>query len=233
MHHILIPLCSRIALHLLRLLGTQEPRWDLPFLAFLVKVLKCLDLTKCGDSVLKVMSRYLQNKCRERRLLALRGLVVLSKDPSMARKMCSLSPSLLELLGDADGEVIGMTLHVFANVLQKKDILISSTTALKLAEALLELFDHDNSQVQLLSIHLFYKVMELVVDEGKKSLNTVVHKSLYPLLIYCHDENQHLAKVRFCVMLVPPGRGSAASCPGTSRAAASSQPWHRDAAPVP
>ncbi|XP_056351733.1 maestro heat-like repeat-containing protein family member 6 [Oenanthe melanoleuca] len=196
MRHVLIPLCSRIALHLLRLLSTQDPYWDMPFLAFLVEVLECLDLTKDGRSVLKILTRHLQSRCTcwDRRRLVLRGLVVLSKDPSLARRICSLSQKLLELLGDADGEVVGMTLRVFTNVLQNKDILISSTTAPKLAEALLELFDNDHGHVQLLSIHLFCKVMELVVDEGKKSLKRIVNKSLYPLLIYCHDENKQLAK---------------------------------------
>ncbi|CAN8173923.1 unnamed protein product, partial [Coccothraustes coccothraustes] len=190
----LIPLCSRIALHLLRQLNRQDPYWDLPFLAFLVEVLEFLDLRECGGSVFKIMSRYLHSKCRERHRLALRGLVVLSKDLLMARRICCLSPSLLELLGDADGEVVSMTLRVFTNVLQHKDIRVSSTTAPKLAEALLLLFDHDNSHVQVLSIHLFCKVMELVVDEGKKPLKTIVNESLYVLVIYCHAENCDVAK---------------------------------------
>ncbi|XP_053804002.1 maestro heat-like repeat-containing protein family member 6 [Vidua chalybeata] len=190
----LIPLCSRIALHLLRQLSREEPCWDLPALAFLVEVLECLDTTKCGDSMLEIMSRHLQSECRERHRLALRGLVVPSKDPSMARRMCSVSQSLLELLGDGDREVVSMSLHVFTNVLQHKDILVSSTTAPKLAEALLLLFDHDNSHVQLLSIQLFCKVMDLVVDEGKKPLETIVNKSLDTLFIYCHDDNWHVAK---------------------------------------
>ncbi|KAM4789091.1 uncharacterized protein ACIQIH_002887 isoform 2-T2 [Cyanocitta cristata] len=54
--------------------------------------------------------------------------------------------------------------------------------------------DKDNSHVQLLSIHLFSKVMELVVDEGKKPLKTIVNQSLYPLLIYWDDENLRVAK---------------------------------------
>ncbi|CAN8179090.1 unnamed protein product, partial [Coccothraustes coccothraustes] len=190
----LIPLCSRIALHLLRQLNRQDPYWDLPFLAFLVEVLEFLDLRECGGSVVKIMARYLHSKCRERHRLALRGLVVLSKDLSMARRICCLSPSLLELLGDADGEVVSMTLHVFTNVLQHKDILVSSTTAPKLAEALLLLFDHDNSHVQVLSIHLFCKVMELVVDEGKTPLKTIVNKSLDVLVTHCHAENCDVAK---------------------------------------
>ncbi|XP_053838352.1 maestro heat-like repeat-containing protein family member 6 [Vidua macroura] len=194
MCNVLVPFCSCITLHLLRQLSREEPCWDLPFLAFLVEVLEHLDMSKCGGSVLKIMSRYLRSECSQRRHLALRGLVVLSKDPSMARRMCSVSQSLLQLLGDEDREVVSMSLRVFTNVLQHKDILVSSTTAPKLAEALLLLFDHDNSHVQLLSIQLFCKVMDLVVDEGKKSLKTIVNKSLDTLFIYCHDENWHVAK---------------------------------------
>ncbi|XP_066179372.1 uncharacterized protein [Sylvia atricapilla] len=193
MRHVLIPLCSRIAIHLIRLLSTEKPSWDLPFLAFLVEVLECLDLTKCGGSVLRVISRYLHSKCRQRHRLALRGLVALSQNPLMARRMCCLSQSFVELLDDADGEVVAITLRVFTNMLTTKDILVSSTTAPKLAEALLALFDNDNSYVQLLSIDLFCKVMELVVDKGKKPLKKIVNKSLYPLFIYCHDENLRVA----------------------------------------
>ncbi|RMB92783.1 hypothetical protein DUI87_30833 [Hirundo rustica rustica] len=193
MRCVLIPVYSRIALHLLRLLSLEEPRWDLPFLAFLVEVLDCLDLTNCGGIVLKVVSRYLLSECRDRNCLALRGLMVLSKDPLMARRMCCLSRSLLELLGDRDGDVVFMTLSVFMNMLHNKNIRVSSTTAPKLAEALLVLFDNDDRHVQLLSIQLFCKVMELVVDEGKKPLEKTVNKSLYPLLISCNDENQCVA----------------------------------------
>ncbi|XP_064257003.1 maestro heat-like repeat-containing protein family member 1 [Passer domesticus] len=189
-----LSLCSGIALRLLGLLSREEPHWDLPGLAFLVEVLECLDLRECADSILQIMSRHLRNECRERRRLALRGLVVLSKDPSMARRMGTLSPSLLELLGDADGELVGMTLSVFTNLLKSKDMLVSSTTAPKLAEALLLLFDHDNSHVQLLSLDLFFKVMDLVVEEGKKPLKLVVCQSLPALFFHCHEKNQRVAE---------------------------------------
>ncbi|XP_041877973.1 uncharacterized protein LOC121661650 isoform X1 [Corvus kubaryi] len=194
MRQVLIPFCSRIAFHLLKPLSREEPCWDLPFLAFLVELLECLDLSKYGDSILEIMSRYLLSECRQRCRLALRGLVVLSKDPAMARRMGSLSQRLVELLGDADGEVVRMSLSVFMNVLENKDILVSSTTAPKLAEALLPLFENDNSNVQMLSIRLFCKVMELVVDEGKKPLKTIVCQSLLPLLFHCHDENRNVAE---------------------------------------
>ncbi|XP_053839213.1 uncharacterized protein LOC128810433 [Vidua macroura] len=194
MHHVSILFCSCIAPHVLWHLSREEPCWDLPALAFLVEVLDCLDLSKCGGSVLNIMSRHLQSECSQRRRLALRGLVLLSKDPSMAGRMCSLSCSLLELLRDADGEVVSMSLRVLTNVLPHHGILRSSIIAPKLAEVLLLLFDHKNSHVQLLCIQLFCKLMELVVDEGKKPLKTIVNKSLYTLLIYCHDDNWHVAK---------------------------------------
>ncbi|XP_053841181.1 uncharacterized protein LOC128811532 [Vidua macroura] len=194
MRRVSIIFCSCIAPHVLWHLSREEPCWDLPALAFLVEVLDCLDLSKCGGSVLNIMSRHLQSECSQRRRLALRGLVLLSKDPSMAGRMCSLSCSLLELVGDADEEVVSMSLRVLTNVLPHHGILRSSIIAPKLAEVLLLLFDHKNSHVQLLCIQLFCKVMELVVDEGKKPLKTIVNKSLYTLLIYCHDDNWHVAK---------------------------------------
>ncbi|RMB92763.1 hypothetical protein DUI87_30813 [Hirundo rustica rustica] len=194
MRRVLIPLCSHIALHLLQLLSLEEPRWDLPFLAFFVEVLECLDFTKCGDSVHEIASRHLQSECRERRRLALRGLMVLSKDPLMARRICSLSQNLLELLGDADGDVVFLTLRVFTNLLQNKNILVSSSTAPKLAEALLPLFDHDNGHVEVLSLDLFFKVMQLSVDEAKKPLEKILSQSLLPLFLHCHDENRRVAK---------------------------------------
>ncbi|XP_072777716.1 maestro heat-like repeat-containing protein family member 6 isoform X1 [Taeniopygia guttata] len=192
--HVLDHFCSDIAFRLLRQHSREEPCWDLPFLAFLVEVLECLDLSKCHGSALKTMSRYLSSECCHRHHLALRGLAVLTKDPRMARRMYPMSQRLLELLGAPDIEVVSMSLRVFMNVLQHQNILVSSTTAPKLTEALLLLFDNENSHVRLLSIQLFCKVMELVVDEGKKPLKTIVNKSLLALFIYCHDENCQVAK---------------------------------------
>ncbi|KAI1229484.1 hypothetical protein IHE44_0007319, partial [Lamprotornis superbus] len=184
-------------------LSRKKPHWDLPFLAFLVEIFDCLDLSKHGDSILEIMSRHLQSKCRERRRLVLRGLVVLSKDPSMAfglwalwqqgrvavkarcwccsrsllhstalsstqaRKMCTLSQSLVELLGDLHGYVVSMTLSVLTN---------------------------DDIHLQLHYLNLFLKVMDFVVDKGKKPLKRIVSQSLVPLFFHCHDENKRVAK---------------------------------------
>ncbi|XP_027766733.1 maestro heat-like repeat-containing protein family member 7, partial [Empidonax traillii] len=83
MRHVLVPFHSEIAIHLLGLLSREEPLWELPALAFLVEILDYVDGRKCHERVLPILSRNLQSQCPERRRLALRGLLVLSVDPSM------------------------------------------------------------------------------------------------------------------------------------------------------
>ncbi|NWS88768.1 MROH5 protein, partial [Toxostoma redivivum] len=162
--------------------------WDLPALAFLVEVLECHDMREWSDSALEIISRRLQSKSKEKRHLALRGLVVLSKDPLLAEGIRSLTQSLMGLLQDADGEAVALILSVFLNELHDRATLISSPTALHLAESLLPLFDNDKNHVHLLSICLFQAVMELVMDKGKKPLKKYVSQSLLPLFFHCHDE---------------------------------------------
>ncbi|XP_053803557.1 uncharacterized protein LOC128790647 [Vidua chalybeata] len=84
MRRVSIIWCCSIASCLFDLLSQDISDWELPALAFLVEVLDCLDLNECGENVLQIMTRHLQSKSRQVRRLALRGLVVLSKDPSMA-----------------------------------------------------------------------------------------------------------------------------------------------------
>ncbi|XP_032547915.1 maestro heat-like repeat family member 5 isoform X3 [Chiroxiphia lanceolata] len=194
MRSVLIPFYSLIATYLLRLLNREEPHWELPALAFLVELLDYVEGRKCHESVLPILSKHLQSQCPDSHRLALRGLLVLSVDPSMAESICSLAEHLVELLHDGDGDVVAMTLSVFLNMLQDKDIEALSSTALKLAEALQPLFDNDNIHVQLLSIRLFQEVMELLAEEGPKTLNTQVHQSLIPLFFHLHDENQCVAE---------------------------------------
>ncbi|XP_064289539.1 maestro heat-like repeat-containing protein family member 7 [Passer domesticus] len=170
-----IPSCSRVFRYLLRLLSTQELRWDLPALAFLVEVLECLDLReRDADRVLQILSRHVQSKCRERCHLALRALLKLTDDPSMTEKMWSLIESLVELLWDANGEAVKMTVMVLSFIILDKDLRIPSPIALQLAEALLPLFDHNNSQVQLLSILLFRTLLTLPLKKERKVLKSQV-----------------------------------------------------------
>ncbi|XP_053824230.1 uncharacterized protein LOC128802060 isoform X1 [Vidua chalybeata] len=190
-----IPLCSRIARYLLRLLSTQEPRWELPALAFLVEVLECLNLSEgSANSVLQILSRHLWSKCRDRRRLVLRALLKLIDNPSMSEKMWSLTESLAELLCDADGEIVSMTVMLLSFISRDKDMLIGSSIALRLVEVLLPLFDHDNSQVQLLSILLFQALVSLPLGKDKKALKTHVRQSLLPLFFHCHDEDGRVAQ---------------------------------------
>ncbi|KFO53047.1 hypothetical protein N302_04725, partial [Corvus brachyrhynchos] len=138
------------------------------------QALECLDLRECGDSVVEIMSRCLQSECRQRCRLALRGLVVLTKDPAMVRrrqrlKLCWGKQS--HGLGWASGAWAACCPHGLEKLVLRFFPLLQ-----------------DNSHVQMLSIHLFCKVMELVVDEGKKPLKTIVCQILSPLLLHCHDE---------------------------------------------
>ncbi|XP_027488801.1 uncharacterized protein LOC113941860 [Corapipo altera] len=197
MRSVLVPFHSQMAIHLLGLLSRDQPRWELPALAFLVELLDYLDGRKCHNTVLPILSRNLQSQCPDRRRLALRGLLVLSVDPSMAESICSLTESLLELLHHEDGELVRMTLSVFLNVLRDEDLQAFSSAAPKLAEALRPLFDNDNSHVQLLSIRLFQELMELAAEEGK----TDVHQSLVPFFRW-DDENQCMAEVPAIVRYV-------------------------------
>ncbi|XP_027523632.1 uncharacterized protein LOC113959068 isoform X2 [Corapipo altera] len=206
MRRVSSPLCSRIALHLLELLSREEPCWDLPAMAFLVEVLDCLDMRDWGGSVLQSLSRHLWSECPERRRLALRGLLVLSQDSGMAKRIWSLSDSLVQLLGDEDRDTVWMTLSVLDNVLwssvwtqlqkrvQSKDPLISTPTGLQLAEALRPLFDHDDSSVREGSMVIFTRVMKLIERAGKRALKPHVCLSLLPLYFHRHDENPVVKK---------------------------------------
>ncbi|XP_068888114.1 maestro heat-like repeat-containing protein family member 7 [Aphelocoma coerulescens] len=189
----------RIVCHLFSLLSGEEPCQDLPALAFIVEVLSdppfqhWLDWGRCSDSVLEIMSKNLRSECRERRRLALRGLVVLSEDPSMNKGMWSLSESLVERLQEDDSNMAGMTIVVLGYLFLHSGAPIPSPIALQLAEALLPLFDNDDSQVRLRSTCIFQEMMGLLSAEGKKALKSHVRQSLLPLSFHCHDEDGHVA----------------------------------------
>nr|XP_041569040.1 maestro heat-like repeat-containing protein family member 6 [Taeniopygia guttata] len=183
-----------IASCLFDLLSQDISDWELPALTFLVEVLDCLDLSECGEKVLQIMTRHLKRRSREMRRVALRGLVVLSQDPSMNQRMYSLTESLGNLLRAVDEDIVEMTVVVLSSLLFNKEIAIASPIALQLAEALWQLFDNDNSLVKLLSVRLFQEVMNLVVAKGKKPLKKHVRQSLLPLFFNCHDENWGVAQ---------------------------------------
>ncbi|XP_027488941.1 maestro heat-like repeat-containing protein family member 6, partial [Corapipo altera] len=172
--------------------GCCQPGSPSPLRAF--QALVYLDVRECGESVLQILSRHLWSECPEMRRQVLRGLVVLSQDAVMAKRMCSLTESLVQLLWDADGELLRRTVSVLGFLFSDKDIQLSSPTALQLAEALQPLFDNADSSVQLSSILLFRGVMTMVEKKGKKPLKPHVRQSLLPLFFHCHDENQRVAE---------------------------------------
>ncbi|XP_050827848.1 uncharacterized protein LOC127059346 [Serinus canaria] len=100
------PFCPFMASHLLGLLVGKQPRCHLPALAFFVELLPCLDLSKDGPSALLVVSRQLPSECRDRLRLVLRGLVVLSKKPSLVRRGQRLKPRWQR--GAAQGRPLGL-----------------------------------------------------------------------------------------------------------------------------
>ncbi|XP_056371700.1 maestro heat-like repeat-containing protein family member 7 [Oenanthe melanoleuca] len=189
------PLCSRIFRHLVQLLSTQQPRWDLPALAFIVEVLSYQKLSGSSSKlILKILSRHLRSECREKRYLALRAVLKLTDHPSLARRMCSLSERLVKLLREQDGEIVRMAVMALSFIVVENDKLIASPITLQLAEALLPLFDHDTSQVQQVSILLFQALVTVLLEKEEKTLKTQVQQSLLPLFIHCHDKNQRAAQ---------------------------------------
>ncbi|KFQ60019.1 hypothetical protein N334_02939, partial [Pelecanus crispus] len=152
------------------------------------QLLACPDISGWGDRILNLIPRYLKSECRVMHHLVLRGLITLCRRPFMAKRMQFLLQSLIELLQDAEGEVLRMTLSVISKVLLATDIPTANPIALQLAEKLWPLFDNKANDVQLLSIHLFGDVTEFVVKVGKQPLKTHIHQSLLPLFYHLHDE---------------------------------------------
>ncbi|XP_075010007.1 maestro heat-like repeat-containing protein family member 7 [Calonectris borealis] len=179
---------------LVELLSRKEPRWELSAMAFLVELLACHDTRDWDEYMLLLSLRYLQSERRVMHRLVLRVLIMLCRRPVTVNRMQFLLPSLMEVLQDADGEVVEMTLYVISKVVRATPTPIASSVALQLAERLRPLFDSDINFVQLLSMYLFRDVMEFVAEAGKKLLKTHVHQSLLPLLCHSHDENQRVAE---------------------------------------
>ncbi|TRZ19646.1 hypothetical protein HGM15179_007514 [Zosterops borbonicus] len=194
MRHASVPWCPAIAVHLLGLLSKDAPSCQLAAMAFLVEILECLNLNECCDSLLAFMSKDLQSLCREQRRLALRGLLVLGKNFSMARRMWSLHERLVELLWENDRDVLRMTIILLSCLFLYNGALISTPLALQLAEALLPFFDSYDSQVQLCSMFLFREMLEFFPEGEKRALKSHVRRSLLPLSLHCHDENQRVAE---------------------------------------
>ncbi|XP_032942627.1 uncharacterized protein LOC117011380 [Catharus ustulatus] len=187
-------LCKSILCCLLEMLSTEMPYWDYPALAFLVEVLDCLDLNECTDRIMDVLSRHLKCECTEIRRQVLRALFLLRDHPLLTERMWNMSESLVELLQDNDSDVVRMTIMLLSYLFLDNSAPIASPIALQLAEAVLPLFDHDDMQVQVLSMFVFRTLMTFIVEEGKRPLKIHVRRSQLPLVFHCHDENRCVAE---------------------------------------
>ncbi|KFO88308.1 hypothetical protein N320_03729, partial [Buceros rhinoceros silvestris] len=154
----------------------------------LFQFLDCSTMKEWHDELLQLLTIYLWSESRVMRCLGLRGLVVLSRTPLMAKQMRLMPRWLVMLMQDAEADELRMTLELLLGVLQAAHTPMGIPTALQLAEMLLQLFDHDNDCVQQLSISLFSEVMVSVEKEAEEPLQALVQRSLLPLFFHLHDE---------------------------------------------
>ncbi|XP_061869837.1 maestro heat-like repeat-containing protein family member 6 [Colius striatus] len=183
-----------IARYIVELLSREQPRLELPAMAFLAELLACPDMWRYAERVLQLAPRYLRSESSVMRCLVLRALSILCHEPAMTKRMWILQRRLMELLGDADGEVVEMTLSLLRRMLWDINQPFFKSITLELAERLQPLFDHNNSRVQLLSLQLFQRLMEGANKKGRKKLKELVYQSLVQLLCILHDENQEVAE---------------------------------------
>ncbi|KAM9027209.1 uncharacterized protein PRD47_006354 isoform 1-T2 [Ara ararauna] len=84
-------------------------------------------------------------------------------------------------------------LLIFRNLmghLKKK----ASSTALEMADKLLQLFDDDCSQVRELSICLFKDIIQMADRKDKRQMHLKVRSSLVPLVLHMSDEIKSVAE---------------------------------------
>ncbi|XP_064925421.1 maestro heat-like repeat-containing protein family member 6 isoform X3 [Columba livia] len=184
---------ASVASYLVELLSRNEPRCELPAMAFLVEILASPGPNVRAESFLQLVPRYLQSNCSMTRSLLLKGLNVICDTPWMVPKMRFLVQRLTDLLQDADMDMVRMTLSVLRKVVRDPSVPISTPIALQLAERLQPLFDNESWYVRQLSVSIFKKVIERVANDGKKLLKTLVHQSLLPLIFHVFDENKAVA----------------------------------------
>ncbi|XP_071666718.1 maestro heat-like repeat-containing protein family member 6 isoform X2 [Patagioenas fasciata] len=184
---------ASVVSYLVELLSKNEPRCELPAMAFLVEILASPGADVRVDSFLQLVPRYLESDCRMMRSLVLKGLSVLCGTPRMVPKMRFLVHRLTDVLQDTDMDMVRMSLSVLSKVIRDPRFPISTPIALQLAERLRPLFDNESWYVQQLSVSIFKEVIERVAGDGKKLLKTLVHQSLLPLIFHVHDENKAVA----------------------------------------
>lgn len=179
---------------LVELLSTKFCSWEMVAMVFLVEMLECVDLSEELHRVVSLFSTYLQSQSVGTQQLVLRGILQLSKRQDTARKMLGLLPCITEQLQDADSGARAMALPVLSSLLRLLERGKLSLVALELASNLPALFEDESGTVRQLSIHLFLDTLSFVEGREKRKMRKEVYRSLVPLYLHLHDEEESVAK---------------------------------------
>uniref|UniRef100_A0A8V1ABV0 Uncharacterized protein n=1 Tax=Gallus gallus TaxID=9031 RepID=A0A8V1ABV0_CHICK len=179
---------------LVELLSTKFCSWEMVAMVFLVEMLECVDLSEELHRVVSLFSTYLQSQSVGMQQLVLRGILQLSKRQDTARKMLGLLPCITEQLQDADSGARAMALPVLSSLLRLLERGKLSLVALELASNLPALFEDESGTVRQLSIHLFLDTLSFVEGREKRKMRKEVYRSLVPLYLHLHDEEESVAK---------------------------------------
>ncbi|XP_031411333.1 maestro heat-like repeat-containing protein family member 6 [Meleagris gallopavo] len=179
---------------LVELLSTKLCSWEMVAMVFLVEMLECVDLSEELHRILSLFNTYLQSQSVGTQQLVLRSILELSKRQDTARKMLGLLPCIMEQLQDADSGARAAALPVLSTLLRLLDRGKLSLVALELAGSLPALFEDESGTVRQLSIHLFLDTLSFVEGREKRKMRKEVYRSLVPLYLHLHDEEESVAK---------------------------------------
>ncbi|POI23606.1 hypothetical protein CIB84_012647, partial [Bambusicola thoracicus] len=179
---------------LVELLSTKFCSWEMVAMVFLVEMLECVDLSEELHRVVSLFGTYLQSQSVGTQQLVLRGILQLSQRQDTARKMLGLLPCITEQLQDADSGARAVALPVLSTLLRLLERGKLSLVALELASNLPALFEDESGTVRQLSIHLFLDTLSFVEGREKRKMRKEVYRSLVPLYLHLHDEEESVAK---------------------------------------
>ncbi|OXB66769.1 hypothetical protein ASZ78_003014 [Callipepla squamata] len=180
--------------HLVELLSTRSCCQDMVPMVCLIEMLECADLEEELQSVVKIFHTCLQSQSEAMQHLVLRGILQLSKRQDMAETMISFLQWIMEQdLQDADSNIRATVLLILGNLLQFLEGELSFFS-LELMGKLPALFNDESSMVRQLSFHLFLNTLSLVERSEKKKMRKEVYRSLLPLCLHLHDEEECVAE---------------------------------------
>ncbi|XP_021265315.1 maestro heat-like repeat-containing protein family member 7 [Numida meleagris] len=185
---------SPIFHQLLELLSTKFCSWEMVAMVFLVEMLERVDLNEELHRVVSLFNTCVQSQSVGVQQLVLRGILQLSTRQDTARKMLGLLPCITEQLQDADSSARTVALPVLSTLLRLLERGKLSLVALELAGKLPALFEDESGTVRQLSIRLFFDTLSFVEGREKKKMRKEVYRSLVPLYLHLHDEEESVAE---------------------------------------